>query len=148
MPCFFCVTRVVYFTAFLIYSAFLLPDHLLQASVSLDYFNLYALAGTAIGAISVTFVFYTCLTIVLLPVVYQTIPEKTNRINRQAFIPLIILRLQRLQLPQPRSRRRVTGHAQIAAGGERNSPHLRSVGYARAFKLLGEKPPVENLQPL
>lgn len=148
MPCCFCVTRVVYFTAFLIYSAFLLPDHLLQASVSLDYFNLYALAGTAIGAIPVTFVFYTCLAVVLLPVVYQTIPEKTNRINRQAFIPLIILCLQRLQLPQPRSRRRVTGHAQIAAGGERNSPHLRPVGYARAFKLLGKKPPVENLQPL
>lgn len=54
----------------------LLPDQLLQVSTSLDYFNLYSLAGTVLGAIPVALVLYICLTVALLPVIYQIYRKK------------------------------------------------------------------------
>lgn len=49
----------------------LLPDQLLQTGTALDYFNLYTLGETVIGAVPVLLVLYTALTIILLPVLYQ-----------------------------------------------------------------------------
>lgn len=49
----------------------LLPDQLLQTGVALGYFNLYTLGGKVLGAVPILLVFYTALTVILLPVLYQ-----------------------------------------------------------------------------
>lgn len=50
----------------------LLPDQLLQAGEALNYFNLYSVGGRITGELPVILILYTILTIVILPVLYQT----------------------------------------------------------------------------
>lgn len=50
----------------------LLPDQLLQAGNGLDYFNLYLIGGMVVGEVPIIIILYVVLTIILLPVLYQT----------------------------------------------------------------------------
>ncbi len=50
----------------------LLPDQLLQVSVSLDYFNVYTVAGRVFGAIPLLFALYGALFVALPPLICRT----------------------------------------------------------------------------
>lgn len=50
----------------------LLPDRLLQIHSVLRYFELYRIGGRVVGAVPILFGTYSVLTILILPVLYQT----------------------------------------------------------------------------
>ncbi|MGM9678054.1 MAG: hypothetical protein ACI3XW_10620, partial [Butyricicoccus sp.] len=57
----------------------LLPDQLLQLNSVLCRFSLYSIGGTVVGSISILFVLYTVLTLVLQPVLYTVFRKKEVR---------------------------------------------------------------------
>lgn len=54
----------------------LLPDHLLQVSVCMSFFDLYTIGDRVVGAIPILLPLYALLSVLLLPVLYQTYRRK------------------------------------------------------------------------
>lgn len=54
----------------------LLPDQLLQTETAVNFFNLYAIGQTVLGAVPILFVLYSVLTLALAPVMYQVYRHK------------------------------------------------------------------------
>lgn len=53
-----------------------LPDHLLQVSVSMSYFNLYTLGGRVFAELEITPWLYLMLCLLLVPLVYRVYRKK------------------------------------------------------------------------
>ena len=54
----------------------LFPDRLLNVDVGVRYFEMFELFGKVVGAIPLQFVIYISVTLILMPIIYQTYRKK------------------------------------------------------------------------